>query len=70
MSDFTIGQRVTSVPGLHRLKQRVTGTVIDVNASCIIVLLDYPNSRSGSRSSGNRRLSFNRRNLRPAEEAA
>jgi hypothetical protein len=64
MPDFTIGQRVTSVPGLHWLKQRVTGTVIDVNASCIIVLLDFPCSRSGSRDK--RRLSFSRKNLEHA----
>lgn len=61
MSDFAIGQRVISAPGLLWLKQRVTGTVIEANSSVVIVLLDYPNARSGSRCK--RRLSFSRKNL-------
>jgi hypothetical protein len=64
MTDFAIGQRVTSVPGLHWLKQRVTGTVIEANPSVVIVLLDFPNPRSGSRCK--RRLSFSRKNLEHA----
>lgn len=65
MSDFTVGQRVISAPGLHWLPQRVLGTVIDVNAAMVIVYLDHPNKRSGSRDK--RRLAFTRKNILPLE---
>lgn len=64
MNDFAPGDRVISAPGLHWLPQRVTGTVIEANPSVVIVLLDFPSSRSGSRDK--RRLSFSRKNLEHA----
>jgi hypothetical protein len=64
MRNFAPGDRVISSPGLHWLKQRVTGTVIEANPSVVIVLLDFPNARPGSRCK--RRLSFSRKNLEHA----
>jgi hypothetical protein len=61
-TDFTIGQRVASRPGLHWMPTQRAGTVIDVNQALVIVLLDpTPRWPRGERKA------FTRKNIIPVE---
>jgi hypothetical protein len=61
-TDFTVGQRVISAPGLHSMAIQRAGTVLEVNRALIIVLLDPTPCRPHGE-----RKSFLRRNLQPCQ---
>jgi hypothetical protein len=61
-TDFAIGQRVASLPGLHWMPVQRAGTVLDINPVLVIVLLD-PTSRWPR----GERKAFTRKNIIPVE---
>lgn len=62
-TDFPVGQRVASRPGLHWMPAQRLGRAVDVNPALVIVLLDAtPHRPRGERKA------FLRKNLLPMVE--